>query len=289
MRLLEWQVVRRLDGILQGDYRSLFFGSGLDLADLREYQAGDDVRSIDWNVTARMSTPYVRRYLEEREITAWFLLDLSPSMAFGASDRQKDSVMFDFVATLARLLTRNGNRVGAILYNDGIERTIPPRGGRSQVLRLIEVLLKHQPSSGGSMTDLAPLLESAFNIVRKRSMVFLISDFICVPGWARPMDLLSRCHDLLSIRLWDPREMGLPDVSVVLVEDSETGEQLSVDTRDKKLRRRFSEAAQFRDAELTQTFKKAGVDQLSLSTQEEMVPAILRFASLRKRTRRWQR
>lgn len=275
--------------MLQGDYRSLFFGAGLDFADLREYQAEDDIRSIDWNVTARMNAPYVRQYLEDREITAWFLLDLSPSMAFGALDRQKESVMIDFVATLARLLTRNGNRVGAMLYDNRVERTIPPRGGRSQVLRVINDLLKRRPSPAGSMTDLTPLIESAANSISRRSMVFLISDFICTPGWARPMNLLSRRHDLLAIRLWDPREVELPDAGVVLIEDSETGEQLTVDTRDKKLRRRFNEAAQLREAELTQTFKQAGVDHLPLSTKDDLVRAILRFAALRKRTRRQHR
>ena len=275
--------------MLQGDYRSLFFGAGLDFADLREYQAEDDIRSIDWNVTARMNAPYVRQYLEDREITAWFLLDLSPSMAFGALDRQKESVMIDFVATLARLLTRNGNRVGAMLYDNRVELTIPPRGGRSQVLRVINDLLKRRPSPAGSMTDLTPLIESAANSISRRSMVFLISDFICTPGWARPMNLLSRRHDLLAIRLWDPREVELPDAGVVLIEDSETGEQLTVDTRDKKLRRRFNEAAQLREAELTQTFKQAGVDHLPLSTKDDLVRAILRFAALRKRTRRQHR
>ena len=289
LRRLDWHVVRRLDGTLQGDYRSLFFGAGLDFADLREYQAEDDVRSIDWNVTARMNTPYVRQYLEDREVTAWFLLDLSPSMAFGAVDRNKQSVVVDFVATLARLLTRNGNRVGAMLYDNRIESTIPPRGGRGQVLRLINDLMKRQPSPGGSMTDLSRLIETAANSIKRRSLVFLVSDFICLPGWDRPMNLLARRHDLLPIRLLDPREVELPDVGVVLVEDSETGEQLSVDTRDKKLRRRFNEAANRREEELMQTFKRAGVDHLSLSTDEDMVKAILRFAALRKRTRRRQR
>ena len=289
LRRLDWHVIRRLDGILQGDYRSLLYGTGLDFADLREYQAEDDIRYIDWNVTARMNAPYVRQYIEDREITAWFLLDLSPSMAFGALERHKESVMGDFVATLARLLTRNGNRVGAMLHDDQVELRIPPRGGRIQVLRIINDMLKRQPSTGGSMTDLTPLLESALNTIKRRSLVFLISDFICVPGWARPMNLLSRRNDLLPIRLWDPREVELPDVGVVLVEDSETGEQLHVDTRDKRLRQRFSEAAQRRETDLSQTFKRAGVDALSLSTEEDLVRAVLRFATLRKRTRRKQR
>ena len=289
LRRLEWHVVRRLDGILQGDYRSLFMGGGLDFADLREYQTQDDIRYIDWNVTARMNTPFVRQYIEDREIAAWFLLDLSPSMAFGALERDKESVMVDFVATLARLLTRNGNRVGAMFYDNRIEATIPPRGGRTQVLRLINDLLKRQPSSGGSVTDLTGLLESAFNSIKRRSLVFLVSDFICTPGWERPMDQLNRRHDLLAIRLWDPREVELPDIGVVLVEDSETGSQLSVDTSDRKFRRRFSQAARRRESELMQTFKRTGVDQLSLSTEEDLVHAILRFATLRNRMRRRQR
>ena len=285
MRRLDWRVIRRLDGILQGDYRGLFYGAGLDFADLREYQPGDDVREIDWNVTARMNAPYVRQYIEDREITAWFLLDLSPSMAFGAPERHKESVMTDLMATLARLLTRNGNRVGATFYTDRVARTVPPRGGRTQVLRLINDMLKLEPSRGGSMTDLSPLLESALGMIKRRSLIFLVSDFISVQGWTRPMSLLSQRHDLVPVRVWDPREVELPDVGVVLVEDSETGEQLSVDTRDKRFRRRFIEAARRRDAELTQAFRRAGTAALSLSTEEDLVSAILRFASLRKRTR----
>ena len=230
---LDWQLVRRLDGTLHGDYRSLFMGAGLDFAELREYQPPDDIRHIDWNVTARMDMPYVRQYTEDREVTAWFLLDLSPSMAFGAEERRKESVMVDLVALMARLLTRNGNRVGAILYDNHSEFAIPPRGGRHQVLRLINDIHRQQSSPGGAMTDLAKLLESAYNGIKRRSLIFVVSDFICLPGWDRAMDRLNRKHDLVAVRLWDPREADLPDVGVVLVEDSETGAQMSVDTSDK--------------------------------------------------------
>ena len=283
---LDWHVLRRLDGILQGDYRSLFMGGGLDFAELREYQPPDDVRHIDWNVTARMETPYVRQYMEDREITAWFLLDLSPSMAFGAPGRGKESVMVDFVGVLARLLTRNGNRVGAVLYDNEVESVIPPRGGRAQVLRLLNDVRRQQPSPGGAMTDLAALLQSGFNSIRRRSLVFIVSDFICLPGWEGVMGRLNRRHDLLAVRLWDPREVDLPDVGIVLVEDSETGVQLSVDTSDRGFRRRFNEAARRREGELAQTFRRAGVDEMPLSTEEDIVFAILRFASLRSRARR---
>ena len=286
---LDWQVLRRLDGILQGDYRSLFMGGGLDFAELREYQPPDDIRHIDWNVTARMDMPYVRQYLEDREVTAWFLLDLSPSMAFGAQDKRKESVMVDLVGLLARLLTRNGNRVGAILYDNSVELVIPPRGGRPQVLRLINDIQRQQSSPAGAMTNLTKLMESAYNTIKRRSLIFLVSDFICLPGWDRVMDRLNRKHDLLAVRLWDPREADLPDVGVVLVEDSETGAQLSVDTSDRGFRQRFHDAARRREAELARTFKRARVDQLPLSTEEDLVLAILRFASLRGRARHGQR
>ena len=286
---LEWQVLRRLDGILQGDYRSLFMGGGLDFSELREYQPPDEIRHIDWNVTARMDFPYVRKFMEDREVNAWFLLDLSPSMDFGALERRKESVLLDIVGVLARLLTRNGNRVGAILYDNSAELTIPPRGGRLQVLRLINDIQKQQSSPAGAMTDLTKLLETAFNCIKRRSLVFLISDFICLPGWDRAMDQLNRRHEVLAVRLWDPRELDLPDVGVVLVEDSETGAQLSVDTSDRGFRQRFHEASRRRETELAQTFKRAGVDELPLSTEDDLVLAIMRFASLRRRARLRQR
>ena len=284
---LDWEVIRRLDGLLQGDYRSLFYGYGVDFADLREYQPGDDIRYIDWNVTARMDSPYVRQYAEDREITAWFLLDLSPSMDFGTVPSQslKRTVLIDFVTILARLLTRHGNRVGAIFYGSRIERTIPPRGGRLQVLRIINDLLKQPHLTQTPVTDLSSLLHGGLHTVKKRSLIFIISDFISAPGWERPLNLLSRRHDVLAIRLWDPREIELPDVGPIIIEDAETGEQLYVDTRDRRFRQRFQEAAQRRETELTETFKQAGVDALSLSTEEDLVRAIVRFATMRQRRR----
>jgi uncharacterized protein (DUF58 family) len=283
LQQLDWHVIRRLDGLLQGDYRSLFYGYGLDFADLREYQPGDDIRYIDWNVTARLQAPYVRQYVEDREVVAWFLLDLSPSMDFGAAESQKRSVLIHVVTTLARLLTRHGNRVGAIFYGSRVERTIPARGGRIQVLRLINDLLRQPQLPRAPFTSLAPLLDAALHTLKQRSLVFILSDFICAPGWERPLKLLSQRHEAIAIRLWDPREVELPDVGPIIMEDAETGEQLYVDTRDKGFRRRFFEAARQREATLHETFARAGVDVLSLSTEEDLVRAIVRFASLRKR------
>jgi uncharacterized protein (DUF58 family) len=288
LQRLDWQVIRRLDGLLQGDYRSLFYGYGVDFADLREYQPEDDVRYIDWNVTARMNSPYVRKYVEDREITAWFLLDLSPSMDFGTVQGMnlKRTILIDFVTTMARLLTRHGNRVGAMFYDSRVELTIPARSGRDQVLRLIHDLLKQPRLTNAPFTDLTPLLETALNTIKSRSVVFVISDFIGVPGWEGALSLLNRRHEVLAIRLWDPREIELPDIGPVIMEDAETGEQIYVDTHDKKIRRRFTEAAQRREATVNQNFKHAGVDALSLSTEEDLVRAIVRFAKLRQQRRK---
>lgn len=287
---LDWQVIRQLDGLLQGDYRSLFYGYGVDFADLREYQPEDDIRYIDWNVTARMNTPYIRQYVEDREITAWFLLDLSPSMDFGTAQTQnlKRTVLVDLVTTLARLLTRHGNRVGAMFASGGsrVERTIPARGGRTQVLLLVNDLLRQPRLTKAPFTNLTPLLQAGLHAIKKRSLIFIISDFISAPGWERSLSLLNRRHEVLAVRLWDPREVELPDIGPIIMEDAETGEQLYVDTRDQQFRRRFQEAARRREAELSETFKRAGVDALSLSTEEDLVRAIVRFAALRKQQRR---
>ncbi|RPI31000.1 MAG: DUF58 domain-containing protein, partial [Chloroflexota bacterium] len=281
----DWQVIRRLDGLLQGDYRSLFYGYGVDFADLREYQPEDDIRYIDWNVTARMDTPYVRKYVEDREITAWFLLDLSPSVDFGAMEKHKRLVLVDFVGTLARLLTRHGNRVGAIFYGSRIERTIPARGGRLQVLRLINDLLKQPRLTRAPFTNLRPLIEGGLHAIKKRALIFIVSDFISEPGWERPLSLMNQRHEVIAVRLYDPREVELPDIGPVIMEDSETGEQMYVDTHDKKFRQRFFEAARRREAQLSENFKRAGVDALSLSTEEDLVRAIVRFAGMRKQHR----
>ena len=294
LQRLDWQVIRRLDGLLQGDYRSLFYGFGVDFADLREYQPEDDIRYIDWNVTARMNTPYVRQYVEDREITAWFLLDLSPSMDFPIEDpvrmgdaqaSLKRAALIDLVTTLARLLTRHGNRVGAMFYGSRIERTLPARGGQMQVLRLTYDLLRQPHLPRAPFTNLTTLLDGGLHAIKRRSLIFLVSDFICAPGWERSLSLLNQRHEVLAVRLWDPREMELPDVGPIIMEDSETGEQLYVDTHDRRFRSRFAEAAKKREAAINQSLTRAGVDVLSLSTQEDLVRALVRFATLRKQRR----
>jgi uncharacterized protein (DUF58 family) len=282
LRRLEWTVVRRLDGLLHGDYRTLFRGQGLDLADLREYQYHDDVRHIDWNVTARQQVPYVRDYYEDRDINAWFLLDLSPSVDFGSGSVTKRAVSIDFVTVVSRLLTRHGNRVGGIFFSDRVDKVIPARGGRRQVLHLLDSMMAPREVRRGATTDLAALLEAAIRIVPRRSLVFVVSDFLCQPGWGRAMRSLAHRHEVLGVRLYDPLEVELPDIGLLTMQDAETGEQLFVDTHDAGFRRRFASQAEAREARLRDDFAEAGVDALELATDEPLVDAIIRFAELRK-------
>jgi uncharacterized protein (DUF58 family) len=195
-------------------------------------------------------------------------------------------VLIDLVATFARLLTRHGNRVGAIFYGGGVDKTIPVRGGRLQVLRLVNDLLRQPKLPKAPFTNLTGLLEAGLNTIGRRSLIFVISDFISEPGWERPLKVLNQRHELLALRVWDPRELELPDVGPIIMEDAETGEQLYVDTRDRKFRERFNAAAKRREAALEESFRRAGVDTLALSTEEDLVRAIVRFATLRKQRRK---
>jgi uncharacterized protein (DUF58 family) len=285
LRRLEWTVIRRLDGLLQGDYRTLFRGFGLDLADLREYQTHDDVRHIDWNVTARTQIPHVRVYNEDREVTAWFLCDLSPSVDFGSDEVTKRAVLIEFVAVMARLLTRQGNKVGGILY-DGINLfVVPPRGGRGHVLHLINRIISNPRLLRAPRTDLGVFLTKTLGVLKRRSLVFAISDFVSAPGWERPLSMLARRHELLAVRLIDPLDTMLPDVGVLPFEDSESGEQVFVDTGDRRFRARFLAEAQRNEDHLFAGYAAAGCDVLELSTGDDLVDAIRRFADLRKAQR----
>jgi uncharacterized protein (DUF58 family) len=285
LRRLEWRVLRRLDGQLQGAYRTLLRGAGVDVRDLREYEPGDDVRHIDWNVTARLDVPHVRTFLEDRELTAWLLLDRSPSMGFGPTDRPKDAVLIEVATALARIFTRGGNRVGAVLYNNAVERTIPPRNGRNQVLRLTHHLLQPAPPTS-SVTNLAGLIRAGAGVARRRSLIFIISDFISEPGWERAMRQLTERHEVIAIRLVDPGELELPDAGIIVVEDAETGELLSVDTSDPEFRRRFHEVAEAREADLHTAAKGAGIPLYDVSTEDDLVRALVRIVESRQRQRR---
>lgn len=282
LKRLEWTVLRRLDGLLQGDYRTLFRGFGLDLADLREYQLEDDVRHIDWNVTARLQTPYVRQFNEDREVTAWFLLDMSPSVDFGSQEITKRTLLEELVTILARVLTRHGNKAGAIIFTGEVYRVIPARSGRRHVLHLLDTVLSLPAQEKAPETDLRILLEAAEAIVARRSLVFLVSDFVSQPGWEPVLERLARRHELLGVRLFDPMEQEMPNVGMVYVQDAETGEQMLLDTGDPSFRKRFEEEAARREEAIRDAFSDAGVDTLELSTEDDLVASIVRFAELRK-------
>ncbi|MEY3251390.1 MAG: hypothetical protein RL227_363 [Pseudomonadota bacterium] len=301
LRKLEWTVIRRLDGLLQGDYRTLFRGGGVDLADLREYQLHDDVRHIDWNVTARLQTPYVRQFLEDRDLTAWFLLDLSGSVDFGSGDVTKLAVSTGFVATLARVITRHGNRVGAMLYGSRVDTVLPPRTSRPHVLELLarmraprapadaQALPRPRSAAAGASqegTSLAELLKLADGVIKRRSLVFVVSDFISTPGWQQALARLARRHEVVAVRLWDPMEMQLPDVGLVTVEDAETGEQLFIDAADPAFRERYETIAAQQEDALIDGLARSGADVIELATDDDLLQALLRLSDLKRQRAR---
>jgi len=287
LRKLEWTVIRRLDGLLQGDYRTLFRGGGVDLADLREYQHHDDVRHIDWNVTARLQTPYVRQFIEDRDLTAWFLLDLSGSVDFGSADVTKLAVSTGFVATLARVITRHGNRVGALMYGTKVDTVLPPGSSRLHVLNLLQRMRAERPrAETGGGTSLLELLKTADGIVKRRSLVFVVSDFISAPGWQDALSRLAQRHEVVAVRLFDPMEMALPDVGLVTVQDAETGEQLLIDASDPAFRERYAAIAEQHEAALLDGLMRSGADTLELATDDDLLDSMLRFADLRRRRAR---
>ena len=291
LRRLEWQVLRRLDGLLQGGYRTAFRGTGIDFADLREYLPEDDVRHIDWNVTARMDEPYLRQYMEDRELTAWLVLDQSASMRFAAREpahgHSKDSMLTELAVCLGRLFSAGGNRVGAVLYDNRRQQVIPPRTGRNQILRLAHELTVAAPSTpDGRPTDLAAMLHLAAATARRRSLVFVISDFIGDGDWASGLTRLGQRHEVVAIRIVDPVELDLPDLGLVLVEDAETGEQLLADTSDPLFRERLAAEVAARERAVAQGIRGAGVTGYRIRTDHDLVRALIGMVRLSKRVRR---
>jgi uncharacterized protein (DUF58 family) len=285
LRRLKWRVLRRLDGHLQGDYRTALRGHGTDYLDLRDYVDGDDVRHIDWNVTARTAEPFIREFTEDRELTAWLLLDRSASMTFGPDERTKERVLTEVAATFAQLLVRGGNRVGAILFDNHEQRTIRPRTGRDQVLILLRDLLR-QTDTQGAVTDLSQLFDLAARTIRRRALVVIVSDFITGSAWERPLLRLSARHEVVAVRLLDRHEFSLPDAGLVIVQDAETGEQLLVDTSDPEFRRRLHAAGVERERAVRQTAARAGVELHTIATDDDLVAAFVRMVEWRRRRRR---
>ena len=287
LRRLEWTVVRRLDGRLQGLYRTVHRGNGIDFTGLREYTLEDDVRHIDWNVTARLDEPYVRQYTEDRDVTAWLVLDQSASMRFGATDQGKDSVLAELAICLARVFAHTGNQVGAILYDNKLQRVIPPRAGRNHVLYLTHELTR-QPAAGkpdGRTTDLAAMLHLAAATARRRGLVFVISDFIGEATWEPALTRLAQRHEVVTIRVVDPMEFDLPDLGLIVVEDSETGEQLIADTGDPLFRHRFLAQVDVREAAVAGSMRHAGVTAHRVGTDQDLAATLIGMFQQSKRRR----
>ncbi len=298
LQRLEWTVLKRLDGQLQGDYRSLFRGAGLVFADLREYQASDDVRHIEWSVTARMQTPYVKVHHEDREVSAWFVVDASPSMDFKSGDISKRALAIQTVAVLASLIAKRGNRVGALIYSGQSARAdivVPTGQGRRHVLQLLHRLqpprnMTHNTTQDTTrqatqVTHLHHLLDQTDALCRRRAAVFVLSDFLSSDdAWQASMTRLARRHDVLALQLSDPAERRLPNVGMLVLEDSETGEQILLDGSDAAFRQRFEAAATARQQTIAKVMSRAGCGHLPLVTDEPLDTALIQFSRLRKRT-----
>jgi uncharacterized protein (DUF58 family) len=285
---LEWRVVRRLDGRLAGGYRTAHRGTGTDLVGLREYAEGDDARHIDWNVTARLNEPMLRVFTEDRELTVWLVLDRSASMTVGGPDRGKHDVLGELALALARLFGRNGNRVGALLYDTGVVRIVPAGTGRGHALRIGAELARTAaatPGRRGQTTDLAAMLDAAAKVARRRALIVVISDFIGDGDWGRSLLRLTPRHEVVALRVTDAADDELPDVGLVVVEDAETGEQLVIDSGDPLLRARLRSAVEDRDTRLAAGMRRAGVPIHRIGTDADLATALIEVVASTQRRR----
>ena len=280
VRLIEIQTRSVVNELFAGEYHSVFKGRGMEFAEVREYQQGDDVRSIDWNVTARVGNPFVKMYDEERELTLMLVVDASASGAFGSQEQMKGEVGVEISALLAFSAIKNNDRVGLLIFTDEIEVFVPPKKGRKHVLRVIRELLYFQPRGRG--TSIAGALEYLERVIHRRSVVFILSDFLD-DDYQRPLQLVARRHDLIAVNLVDPRERQLPDVGFISLQDAESGRQLLVDTRNPRVRERFSEERRGEEEARSRTFRKLGIDEIFINSAESYIEPLVQFFRTRMR------
>lgn len=264
--------------IFAGEYHTAFKGRGMTFAEVREYQYGDDVRSIDWNVTARFGHPYIKVFEEERELTVMLLVDVSGSRDFGTVKQLKKDIFTETAATLAFSTIQNNDKIGVIFFSDKIEKFIPPQKGRKHVLHIIRELIDFQPQS--NKTDIAAALKYFNNVIKKSSTAFIISDFMD-KGFERELDIVSRKHDIIALQVYDIREAELPNVGFLKLKDAETGERIWVDTANKRLRTVYRNTWNERQFELQKMFSKSGIDFVSMSTSDDYVKALMRLFKMR--------
>ena len=280
IRTLEIRTRGLVETAFAGDYHSVFKGRGMNFEDVREYQPGDEIRAIDWNVTARMGTAFVKKFTEERELTVMLVVDVSASGNFGSTTQSKRELAAEVACLLAFSAIRNNDKVGLILFTDRVELFIPPKKGRSHTLRLIREILFFQPQGRG--TDPALALDYLNKIVTRRAVVFFISDFQ-TPDFSRALAVSGQRHDFVAIHIHDEREKLLPNIGIIMLEDAETGEQLEINTSERATRTRFAQLADERAAELARILRRNNIDAISLKTNEDYLPALRSFFKQRER------
>jgi len=279
IRALEIKTKGLVQSAFAGDYHSVFKGRGMNFEDVREYQPGDEIRAIDWNVTARLGSAFVKKFTEERELTVMLVVDVSASGNFGSVSQSKRELAAEVACLLAFSAIRNNDKVGLILFSDQVELFIPPKKGRSHTLRLIREILFFEPKGRGTQPSLA--LDYLNHIVSRRSVVFFISDFQA-EDFSRALTITSRRHDLIAIRIDDLREETLPNVGIITLEDAETGEQIEINTGDRQIRTRFNAAAEDKRAEITHVLRRNNIDAISLRTGDDYLPALRSFFKQRE-------
>jgi uncharacterized protein (DUF58 family) len=287
-RQIEIRTRRLVNESLAGQYLSTFRGSGIEFSEVRPYQFGDDVRTIDWNVTARMGVPFVKRFVEERELNVILAVDASGSGDIGTVDRLKRELAVELAAVLSFAATTSNDRVGLALFTDEVEKFVPPRKGRKHVMRVVTDLLAYSPARTG--TDIGAALDTLSTVLKRRSVVFLISDFLTpTESYAHQLKVVARKHDLVVIDLHDPLETAIPEIGLVALQDAETGETVWVDTSDAGWRREFSERLASLEAARRTAFNAAGVDRIGLTTGRDYAAELINFFAKRARRSGWKR
>ena len=281
VRQIQIRTSHQVTEVMAGEYKSAFKGRGMEFDEVREYQPGDEVRTIDWNVTARTGKPFVKRFVEERELTVMLVVDASSSGSFGSTTKSKNEVAAEIAALLAYSAIRSNDRVGLIVFTDQIEKYVPPKKGRSHVMRVIrEILFLEEPEHG--KTDITAALEYLQKVCTRRSVVFLISDFIC-EDYSQAMMLASKKHDLIPVTITDPRESELPDIGIIDLMDAETGERILIDTSDKKVRKTFRALGLQREEELKKQFRKMNSNSINIETDKSYVDSLVKFFKMREK------
>ncbi|MDE2729292.1 MAG: DUF58 domain-containing protein [Gemmatimonadota bacterium] len=280
IRQIEIRTKHLVNDVFSGEYHSVFKGRGMEFAEVREYEPGDEIRSIDWNVTARLGRPYIKRFIEERELTVILMADVSASGHFGTVNQMKSEITAEICALLAFAAIQNNDRVGLLMFTDQIEKFIPPKKGRTHILRVIREVLYTQPGHTG--TDLTQALEYLNRLLTRRSIVFILSDFL-TEDYMKPLRVASKRHDVVAVTITDPRELSLPGVGLIELQDAETGEEVLVDTGDAGWRRQYAEYNEALREARDQQFRVTGVDAIHIRTDEPYIDPLLQFFKLRER------